>query len=87
MHDENHPASGSSTIDGESFKVLINDEQQHSIWPAGMAAPAGWNAVGPIGSKADCASYIDAQWTDMRPLSLREAMDGAPGAKSGPKAK
>lgn len=74
-------------IDGESFKVLVNAEAQYSIWPASAVVPAGWTAVGPSGSREVCTSYIDAQWTDMRPLSLRTAMEGGGGAKDGSKAK
>lgn len=59
------------------FQVLINDEEQYSLWPAFKAVPAGWRAVGPKGDKALCLDYIEKNWTDMRPLSLRRAMDTA----------
>lgn len=62
------------TIDGEVFRVLVNDEEQHSLWPAGKEIPAGWRSVhGPAG-KADCLAYVEEHWTDLRPKSLREAM-------------
>ncbi|QFY41348.1 MbtH family NRPS accessory protein [Candidatus Methylospira mobilis] len=64
------------TIDGDLFKVLINAEGQHSLWPAGQVAPAGWAAAGCQGSKAECLAYVDANWLDMRPISLQKAMDG-----------
>lgn len=62
------------TIDGDLHKVLINEEGQYSLWPAGQKAPAGWNEVGKTGSKAECSAYVDAHWTDMRPISLQRAM-------------
>ncbi|MFI8950978.1 MbtH family protein [Streptomyces sp. NPDC053750] len=64
-----HEASGT-----ELFRVLVNAEGQHSIWPAALEVPAGWNAVGPTGNKAECMTYVDEHWTDMRPLSLQRAM-------------
>ena len=57
------------------FQVVINDEEQYSIWPAGHDIPAGWRAVGPTGPKAECLAYIDEVWTDMRPASLRRQME------------
>lgn len=63
------------TIDGDLFTVLINDEEQYSIWPAKKAVPAGWKDLGFTGSKAEVSAYIDKHWTDMRPASLRREMD------------
>lgn len=60
------------SIDGEEFKVLINNEEQHSLWPSAQPAPDGWRQIGPIGSKQDCLAYIEANWTDMRPKCLRD---------------
>jgi MbtH protein len=54
----------------------VNDEEQYSIWPDGRALPAGWRDGGRVGPKAECLTYIKEVWTDMRPLSLRRAMDG-----------
>jgi len=65
------------TIDGDVFKVLINEEEQYSIWPQKKQTPAGWTEVGCSGSKAEVSKYIDEHWTDMRPASLRKAMDTA----------
>jgi MbtH protein len=63
-----------SAIDGELFQVLMNAQEQHSLWPAALAAPEGWRRVGPIGAKAECLAYVDAHWVDMRPKSLRDSM-------------
>jgi MbtH protein len=55
------------------FLVLINDEEQYSLWPAVVEVPAGWHtALGPA-TRDECLSHIEAHWTDMRPRSLREA--------------
>jgi MbtH protein len=63
--------------DDATYQVLINDEEQYSLWLVDQDIPAGWRAVGKEGSKADCMTYVDEVWTDMRPRSLREQMDGA----------
>lgn len=63
------------------FEVVKNHEEQYSIWPSYKPLPEGWVAVGKQGKKADCLAYIDEVWTDMRPLSLRQAMEA--GEKSG----
>lgn len=63
------------TIDGDLFIALMNEEEQYSIWPAKKEIPAGWTAQGFTGSKAEVSAYIDQHWTDMRPASLRRAMD------------
>lgn len=57
------------------YKVVVNHEEQYSIWPVARANPAGWLDADKQGSKADCLSYIKDVWTDMRPLSLRKQMD------------
>jgi MbtH protein len=61
--------------DTRTYSVVINEEEQYSIWLADRDVPAGWRAVGKTGSKADCLAYIEAVWTDMRPLSLRRWME------------
>ena len=61
------------------YQVVVNHEEQYSIWPADRAMPPGWTAVGPSGPKAECLAYIEEVWTDMRPLSLRRAMEAAAG--------
>ena len=55
----------------DDWIVLINDEEQYSLWPASNAMPAGWRAVGPRGSKAETLAYVESCWVDMRPRSLR----------------
>ncbi len=57
------------------YKVVVNHEEQYSIWFADREAPAGWNEVGKRGPKSDCLAYIKEVWTDMRPLSLRKQME------------
>jgi len=57
------------------YQVVRNDEEQFSIWPAGREIPAGWHAVGVSGTKDECLAHIRDVWTDMRPLSLRRAME------------
>ncbi|MEV6623801.1 MbtH family protein [Amycolatopsis sp. NPDC051106] len=55
------------------YLVLVNDEGQYSLWPAGIAVPAGWSTARGADSRANCLAYIEAQWTDMRPKSLVRA--------------
>ena len=62
--------------DDRQYTVVVNHEEQYSIWPTGREIPAGWDEVGTIGSKAECLDYINEVWTDMRPKSLRERMSG-----------
>lgn len=59
------------------FTVVVNDEEQFSIWPAEQEPPAGWHTVGVTGSRDECLDHIERVWTDMRPRSLREAMGDA----------
>ncbi|WP_043778083.1 MbtH family protein [Amycolatopsis rifamycinica] len=59
--------------DTQSFVVVLNDEEQYSIWPADRDLPLGWRGDGVSGSKAECLAHIGEVWTDMRPLSLRRA--------------
>jgi MbtH protein len=60
--------------DTSIYKVVINHEEQYSIWPADREPPLGWQEVGKQGLKAECLAYIKDVWTDMRPLSLRQKM-------------
>jgi MbtH protein len=60
--------------EGGAFLVLINDEDQHSLWPAFAEVPAGWRVAHGASSRAACLEYVERNWTDMRPKSLREAM-------------
>lgn len=60
------------------YKVVVNHEEQYSIWPADRENPLGWKDAGPTtGPKAECLAYIKEVWTDMRPLSLRKQMEAA----------
>ncbi|MUM17566.1 MbtH family protein [Mycobacterium sp. CBMA271] len=66
-------------FDDESgaFCVLVNGEEQYSIWPTTIEVPAQWRKVFGEASRADCLEYVEANWTDMRPKSLRDAMAGS----------
>lgn len=59
-----------------NYKVVVNHEEQYSIWPADRNNAPGWRNEGKSGTKEECLEYIKSVWTDMRPLSLRKAMDG-----------
>lgn len=61
--------------DATVYKVVINHEEQYSIWPADRENPPGWRDAGKSGPKAACLAYIQEVWTDMRPLSLRKKME------------
>jgi MbtH protein len=54
-----------------SYKVVVNHEEQYSIWPADRGNPLGWSDAGKSGTKAECLAFIKQEWTDMRPLSVR----------------
>jgi MbtH protein len=60
-----------------TYKVVVNDEEQYSIWPADRENPLGWREAGKSGLKAECLEYIKTVWTDMRPLSLRKSMEAS----------
>jgi MbtH protein len=75
MTTSNNPtpiAATSPTTD--TFTVVINDEEQYSIWPTFKAIPPGWREVGQRGSQDACLAYINEVWTDMRPKTLRDHM-------------
>src|SRR5688500_15368058 len=61
--------------DTSIYVVVVNHEEQYSVWPVGRSVPVGWTEVQKRGTKQDCLGYIKEVWTDMRPLSLRRAMD------------
>lgn len=63
--------------DTRIYKVVLNDEEQYSIWLADRENPLGWRDEGFVGQKDDCLAHIDKVWTDMRPMSLRRAMESA----------
>lgn len=56
--------------DDATYLVLINDEGQHSLWPAFAEIPAGWTVAHPESSRQECLDYVEANWTDLRPRSL-----------------
>jgi MbtH protein len=60
-----------------TYKVVVNDEEQYSIWFADRELPAGWILAGKEGAKEECLAFIEQVWTDMRPKSLRKQMDEA----------
>ncbi|MCA0350634.1 MAG: MbtH family NRPS accessory protein [Chloroflexi bacterium] len=60
--------------DTTTYNVVINHEEQYSIWPAERENPLGWSNVGVSGNKQTCLDHIKTVWTDMRPLSLRQAL-------------
>ena len=57
------------------YRVVVNHEEQYSIWPVGRDVPKGWREIGKEGVKDECLAYIGEVWTDMRPLSLRREME------------
>jgi MbtH protein len=57
------------------YSVVINHEEQYSIWFTDRPIPAGWRPAEKTGTKAECLAYIDEVWTDMRPLSVRQQLD------------
>lgn len=61
--------------DDATFLVVVNDEEQYSVWLADMDVPAGWRATGVNGTKQECLRHIEQVWTDMRPRSVREQLD------------
>ena len=61
--------------DATRYKVVVNHEEQYSIWPEARETALGWRDAGKSGTKEECLAYIKEVWTDMRPLSLRKAMD------------
>ncbi len=64
----------SETKGNVTYTVVINHEEQYSIWPTYRPVPDGWREVGTTGTEDECVAYIDEVWTDMRPLSLRRFM-------------
>jgi MbtH protein len=60
--------------DGLECAVVVNDEEQYSLWPAHRTPPSGWRREGTVGSKQDCIAHIERVWTDMRPKRLRDRM-------------
>ena len=61
--------------DDATYQVVMNHEEQYSIWPAHKVPPPGWTGAGKTGPKAECLAYVEEVWVDMRPLSLRKKME------------
>jgi MbtH protein len=60
--------------DTTRYRVVVNHEEQYSVWPEDRQNPAGWRDAGKSGTKSECLAYIAQVWTDLRPLSLRRKM-------------
>lgn len=73
----------SSATEDDIYRVVVNDEEQYSIWPRETPVPAGWNDTGVHGTRADCLAHIDQVWTDLRPRSVRGHLDPGRGAGHG----
>lgn len=65
--------------DKAQYKVVVNHEEQYSLWPADRENAPGWRDGGKAGTREECLAYIKEVWTDMRPLSLRRRMEQAQG--------
>jgi MbtH protein len=61
--------------DGFTYVVVVNDEEQHALWPSFRSVPGGWRAVCAPASKEECLEFVERHWTDIRPLSLRRALE------------
>jgi MbtH protein len=71
---ETEQMNGDENEDQTTYKVVVNHEEQYSIWPAEKQIPLGWKDAGRAGTKVECLSYVKKVWTDMRPLSVRSQM-------------
>jgi MbtH protein len=76
-------ASFENGLDATIYKVVVNHEEQYSIWPASRENPLGWIDGGRIGPREECLSYIKEVWKDMRPISLRRKMEEMEKMRSG----
>ena len=63
-----------TSSDSTIYKVVVNHEEQYSIWPVDKSNPLGWNDAGKSGSKEECLAYVKEVWTDITPLSVRKAL-------------
>ncbi|MFF5828760.1 MbtH family protein [Streptomyces bacillaris] len=70
--------------DATVYQVVVNDEEQHALWPARTAPPAGWRVEGFQGSEEACMAHVDRVWPDIRPLSLRRRLAESADHASGP---
>ena len=62
----------------DSHTVVVNDDEQYSLWPVGRPVPAGWTPTGHVGTEDECLAHIRCVWVDLRPRRVRERLDGAP---------
>jgi MbtH protein len=62
--------------DARPYRVLVNEEEQHSLWPDDLSVPPGWVTVAGPAARGECLEYVEEHWPDMRPRSLRERMEG-----------
>ena len=69
--------SWEDSADNRTYKVVVNHEEQYSIWLADRENPLGWSDAGQTGTKAECLDYIKEVWTDIRPHSLRQKVEDA----------
>ncbi len=65
------------SVDTREYLVVLNDEEQYSIWLSDRPLPSGWRAEGTRGTKDACLDHVERVWTDMRPLSVRRRLAGA----------
>lgn len=65
-------------MDTPSYRVVMNDEEQYSIWAEGRPAPAGWRDTGVGGTKEECLAHVETVWVDMRPRSIRGDLRATP---------
>jgi MbtH protein len=63
------------SADDRQYDVVINDEEQYSIWFVGRELPLGWSRAGFSGTRKECLDHIDRVWTDIRPLSVRRGLE------------
>ena len=75
MHKEVETQMAFEDDDEGIYLVLVNDEEQRSIWPERRPVPDGWRSTSFRGSKAECVGHVDETWSDLRPLSLRQEME------------
>jgi MbtH protein len=68
--------------DVKRYKVVVNEEEQYSIWPEYRDEPFGWKAVGVAGTKQECLAYIKEVWIDLTPLSVRRQLDASRNSSS-----
>ena len=62
-------------MDRTRYAVVINHEEQYSLWPVGRENPLGWKPAGKVGTKEECLDYIEEVWTDNRPSSIRRKIE------------